>query len=293
MAATVKRWQRYRGFTLVEVLVTIGIISLLMALLLPAVQAAREAARRTQCGNNLRQIGIALHLYHDTFQTLPAGTDGETWRPWPVAVLPYIEQAPVSRGAEAAYKGGTVFVTHEHLDFVVPQYVCPSDPRTKQARTPVGRDFDVALLSYLGCTGTNHQRNDGVLYGDSQVSFSDIIDGLSNTLLVGERPPSADLRFGWWYGGVGQDRSGSLDAHIGTAEINVLYPRCEPGPYYLGKGSFYNDCDVFHFWSPHGTGTWTLFADGSTSFLSDEIDHQVLESIGTRAGREAFDNSEF
>jgi prepilin-type N-terminal cleavage/methylation domain-containing protein len=287
------KFQRRPGFTLVEVLVVIGVISILISLLLPAVQNAREAARRISCRNKLKQIGIALHSYHDTFHALPQGTlvGPETnlkFRSWSVAILPFLEKRAIFEQAESEYGSNVGFPRHKHFATVLPDFSCPSDPRLHQPlnakHSGVG---PVAGTSYLGCSGKDHTTEDGMLYADSSVRFSDVADGLSNTIMVGERPPSADQRFGWWYGGAGQDFRGSLDAHIGMAETNVFLPYadCEPGPYYLENGDFYDRCATFHMWSPHGSGTHVLLADASVRMLG-VADPAILIAIGTRHGHE-------
>ena len=118
-----QRWHK-QGFTLVELMVCIGIVSILMGLLLPAVQRIRSTASRLQCVNRLRQIGLALHNYHDLHAALPAGTDGSrflsgvepTYRAWPVAILPQIEQSTVFRDAESELlTREKLFIKHSHF----------------------------------------------------------------------------------------------------------------------------------------------------------------------------------
>jgi prepilin-type processing-associated H-X9-DG protein len=122
--------------------------------------------------------------------------------------------------------------------------------------------------------------------------MADISDGTSQTLFAGERPPSADFQFGWWYAGAGQLFTGSADMVLGVHERNVLplsigYAYgCPPGPYSFGPGRMSNQCDMFHFWSPHnGGGANFLFADGSVHFLSYSA-APILPALATRSGGE-------
>ena len=146
----------------------------------------------------------------------------------------------------------------------------------------------VAFSSYLGLGGSDLRSADGVVYCNSNVRLADIRDGLSSTLLAGERPPSADLFFGWWYAGYGQRGTGSTDMTLGVREVNVRGPRfsgCAPGPYHFARGQLSNQCDQFHFWSLHAGGANFAFCDGSVRFLGYAAD-SVLPALATRAGGE-------
>lgn len=198
---------RRRGFTLIELLVVIAIIAVLIALLLPAVQQAREAARRSQCKNNLKQLGLALHNYHDTFRTFPIGCRSDSaggWgQSWWVGVLPYIDQGPLYNQwnhsiANAGYTGQISL-----LDGVkIPVAKCPSSalPDTTTAN---GGTAGLGLANYTGISGaypdptgrpaTATAYSDGtfttggVLFFNSKISIRDITDGTTNTMLVGEQ----------------------------------------------------------------------------------------------------------
>jgi prepilin-type N-terminal cleavage/methylation domain-containing protein/prepilin-type processing-associated H-X9-DG protein len=213
-----------RGFTLIELLVVIAIIAILAGLLLPAVQKVREAAARAKCQNNLKQIGLALHNFHDTYLALPPGLgalgDRQAMTPWTqsgdyqaptlpqnlrvqswlVHILPYIEQAalhdslplqPIDPPAAKAFG----IPDNENGAKPVPIYVCPSDPRggsilyagTGSFRKAAGTWY--AGVGGINSASPNWPLSDGVLYWRSRVILHQIADGTSNTLAVGERPP--------------------------------------------------------------------------------------------------------
>jgi prepilin-type N-terminal cleavage/methylation domain-containing protein/prepilin-type processing-associated H-X9-DG protein len=287
---------RRSGFTLVELLVVVAIIAILIGLLLPAVQKVREAAARAKCQNNLKQLGLALHNYHDSHEGFPPGLSVQSDRRrfpylgWPARVLPQLEQDPLWRAVEQAFATDpapfTFYGHSPHLPLLatpLSMLACPSDGRVP-GPTTVGEN-PVAFTSYLGVEGIDQFRKDGLLYLDSAVRLTHVADGTSQTLLVGERPPSSDFRLGWWYRGWGQAREGSAEMLLGTRERNTSRPNCPPGPYQYGAGRIDNLCDAFHFWSLHPGGANFLFADGSVRFLRYDAD-PILSALSTRAGGE-------
>jgi prepilin-type N-terminal cleavage/methylation domain-containing protein len=170
------RKQAERGFTLIELLVTIAVIAVLIALLLPAVQQAREAARRTQCRNNLKQIGVALHNYHDIFNSFPPilvtgpcewsesprGIDATGWWTWRVRILPQIEQAPLFNQIDMREDGLVYSVKYEpQMSQNIETYLCPSDPYAHRVYRPTGwwqqsgpdDKIGYASSNYFGCMG--------------------------------------------------------------------------------------------------------------------------------------------
>ncbi len=281
------------GYTLVELLVCIAIVSVLIGLLLPAIQKARAAVQRTTCVNNLRQIALALHGYHDSNQGFPPGVQGPLSGPYPfmswnAAILPYLEQGSLWNSIREAYRQDPDFLhvpPHVHRGTVVPIFACPADPRSlSPARLLL--PAEIAFTSYLGIEGTDFWHMDGVLFLDSHIRMADIVDGTSNTLLVGERPPSADEKLGWWYAGWGQSQDGSAEMVLGVSERNVSYSECFRGPYRFGQGRINNQCDCFHFWSLHTGGGNFALVDGSVHFLPYSA-YAVMPALATRAEGEA------
>lgn len=288
--------QRRPGFTLVELLVIIAIIGIIMGLILSAVQQARVAALRLVCTDHLRQIGIALHNYDCAYQTLPPGVSIRTGTPlypymgWQTRLLPFIEEDSLWRLSLQAYQISSWPFSnppHVDLDTVVPLYTCPCDPRTGSPQIS-HNIYRVAFTSYLGNEGISYLSANGLLFMDSSISLAHIPDGTSQTFLVGERPPSTDFYYGWWYAGTGQDYNGSCDMILGTLEVNS--PKsglpCGPGPFTYGPGKLTDQCDQFHFWSLHPGGAHFLFADGAVHFLPYGA-APILPALATRSGGEA------
>jgi prepilin-type N-terminal cleavage/methylation domain-containing protein/prepilin-type processing-associated H-X9-DG protein len=287
-----------RGFSLIELLVGIAIIAILIGFLLSAVQAARSAADRAQCANNLKQTALALHLYHDAFAKLPPGmglpNSAYPYMSWHARLLPYIDRQAEWDTAVREYARSPWFALpppHVGLSTIIPIYACPSDDRSVAPQIYIRNP--VALTGYLGVSGRNRQTLDGVLFAGSAIRFADIRDGTSTTAMVGERPPAPTFEYGWWYAGVGHEGLGTLDMLLGAAEINpypgtadLPYRKCPPGPYTFHQVDSIDPCGVFHFWSLHPGGAHFAFADGSVRFLSYAAD-SVLPALATRAGGEA------
>jgi len=298
---------RRPGFTLIELLVVVAIIAILIGLLLPAVQKVRDSAARTQCCNKLKQMGIALHNYHQINGKLPPGltTAQDQWwyRSWLTRILPYVEQ-------ENAYTAALQWSANnvnpwDPTNFIIPivmaSYNCPSDARTLVAPPfPPYCPNGIALTSFLGNSGTRCGARDGVLYDNSGVRFTDITDGLSNTLMAGERPPSApDMYWGWWYAGAGYvdptyGQIGVGDVLLGAREDNYVQNiaqsyGCQSTTNKVGlqPGMLLEPCDQAHFWSLHNGGSNFLICDGSVRFISETYDQNLaanfLVHLATRA----------
>ena len=269
-----------RAFTLVELLVVIAIIGILVALLLPAIQYAREAARRAQCSNNLRNIGVALHNFHDVHNHLPAGwladvPAGEPGWGWGAYLLHYLEQNSLL---------DSQIDLDSHIDespndvarqTVIPLYLCPSDANSKDRvlltglHTPL---FEVGRSNYLGVFGTQDieadpSHGDGMFFYNSWIRFADICDGQSNTLLIGER--SSRLIASTWVGMI----------HGATDAMSRVVGSCDHVP---------NDphAHLEDFSSFHATGANFVLADASVRLIGSDIDLPVYRALATRSGGE-------
>lgn len=284
------------GVTLVELLVVIGILTIVISLLTPGVQYARESARRIACDNKLRQLGLAAHNFESAWKRLPTGHEGQNdqypFQTWTTKLLPYLEQDSLYQEIQVAYqKSRNPFeqTVHTRFNTVLSPYTCPSDSRVSASH--VARGIPVALSSYVGVNGTDFTLRDGLLYFQSRVRFADVTDGLSNTMAIIERPPSADFYFGWWYAGFGSDFAGAIDSSVGTHEINAFAPDhigafCSQGPFQMQRRTIHNaQCGIFHPWSLHSVVNMVR-ADGSVTGISYEISLTVLMAAGTRAGAE-------
>lgn len=281
------------AITLVELLVVLGIIGVLLAIVLPAVFAARQSSLKMQCQNSLRQIALGCQQYESTYGHFCAGLGSETKSSnWPFAslfvrTLPYLEQQAIFDEIEQEFKLQTIFVTHKHLSTPVANFACPSDHRVPgPAKTH--NNYVVGLTSYLGVAGTNHLTKDGVFFMDSSTRLSQITDGSSNTLMIGERPPSSDAWFGWWYAGFGQDGEGNCDMILGLSETNSGYDLISQcgNESKFERGNINEICDSLHYWSLHPGGANFAMADGSVHFLSYTAAADILPKLATRAGAE-------
>lgn len=284
---------RRTGLTVIELLVAVGILAVLLGLLVPAVQKIRASSTRSACQNNMRQVGLALQNYHATRNSYPSGISSPRasepliYASWLLRLTPYADLDPLWQESQSAYRANPRPFSDPHhpgQSTPVRLFGCPSDPRVGITQV-THEDRRVALTSYLGVIGDDYQDTGGVLYVDSRVRAADITDGASNTVIIGERPPSTDLWFGWWYAGFGQDGTGSGDMLLGVEERNsgVRYAgMCPLTRYYFGPGTLDEQCDLFHFWSLHNGGTNFGFCDGSVRFLAYS-GRDSLRALASRA----------
>jgi prepilin-type N-terminal cleavage/methylation domain-containing protein len=300
-----------RGFTLVELLVVIAIIGILVALLLPAIQAAREAARRTECSNNLKQMGIALQNYHDTYGVFPPGgiscgncnfTYGNPhWTTWTIAILPFMEEESLY----GAYDQNRHNCTDENrpvLQTIVDSYLCPSDVNVTKLQRPASgpRRYDYAPGSYRAVSGVtrrrggphfdegqnNNEKDRGLLHTVynkwSSERMADVIDGTSNTIIVGEYHTTThnSRRTFWGYTYTSYNQSsitmGSPTA-FGVPDFDLCNSSANP--------AHGNDCKRA-FASLHPGVILFLRADGSGDPVDNNIDRNVLAALATIAGGE-------
>lgn len=301
-----------RGFTLIELLVVIAIIAILIALLLPAVQQAREAARRSQCKNNLKQIGIALHNYHETFGTLPPGSFWVGESPLThrskgsilVRLLPYVDQATVFDDINFSAGHAT---DNENLkdgsgqrvgSVVVPVYLCPSDTHTIKnssgyamhnyaATMGPGRTGGPTGSPRCSCTNpflsfiqpsTGSNRVPGVFfrYPYPPTKFRDITDGVSNTIFFGEVRPDCSIhqRQGWVRSNNGQGLTSTI--------YPINYDSCDNSAA-DGCNRPCNWITELGFKSSHVGGAQVLFGDGAVRFLTENINHPLFQNLGAKA----------
>ncbi len=321
------RRSRRSGFTLIELLVVIAIIAILIGLLVPAVQKVRASAARAQCQNNLKQIALACHSFHDTFKVLPPGVtyprtiNGTRENPWfywswMARIMPFVEQGPLFKIADTYarttgswqtsvppyywwpwgdfWAGYATAKPNPANAVVVPIYICPADDRSLSAFNTDGT-LIVTFTSYLanaGAVGGNSAYNGGntdtgVFFWRSKLKITAIRDGSSNTFLAGERPPSQDLNYGWWFAGAGWDGSGVGDViMVAQATQYAQALGCDPVAYTMFKdGRTDNPCDQAHWWSLHDGGANFAMCDGSVQFIFYSANN-VLPAFCTRSGGE-------
>lgn len=292
---------RRKGFTLVELLVVIAIIGILISLLLPAVQAARAAARRISCANNLKQVGVALHLYHDANRQFPAGWSAYkpgTGEPhwfglpgwgWNAAILPFMEQAAVHDDMIHFELPITDPANADARVLSIATLRCPSDPGPDTFVLQGGGPYlgsgsyqptELARSNYLGVFGVDdfHEvvtssgdcLGDGTFFLNRGIRVRDIQDGTSNTFIVGER--SSKLAPSTWVGML----TGGEHAPARIVGVAEFPPNSEETPEHYSH----------NFSSYHPSGAHFLAADGAVHLISDDIETRLYRGLCTRAGGE-------
>jgi type II secretory pathway pseudopilin PulG len=283
---------RRLGYSLLELLVVGAILGILLGLILPAVFQVRAAVLRHQCASNLRQLGLALHHYHDSHKAFPPGVRIRVAREpfpfmgWQARLLPYLEQQALWQQVQRDYRTNRFPFRpplHQANQLTIELFGCPADPRVSAVQT--FNERPVSLTSYLGVEGNDFRKKDGLLFHNSRIRLTDVRDGLGNTLLAGERPPSFNFRYGWWYAGNGQNATGSADMVLGVRELAAKGTGCPRGPHRFGPAQLDEPCRFLHFWSLHRGGAHFLVADGAVRFLTYDAD-PLLPALATRAGRE-------
>jgi prepilin-type processing-associated H-X9-DG protein len=287
------------GFTQVEVLVVIGIIALLVALSVPAVQRVRDAAARAHCSSNLLQLALGVHQFEATHRKLPEGCAyplsksrrdlmQQAGVSWQTAILPFIEQVPLWNLAWEAQNQdpiGTHSLLHRQvMETTLPVLLCPTETLSKGQNA--GNGWSWAVTTYPGVAGSNRRAHNGIFHKNFTVRFGNITDGSSNTLMIGERPAGPDGDFSGWYAEWGNSvcaLSQILDA--GYGRWNPGHLSCQITLSVFRPGRLGEMCDVNHFWSLHGGGANFAFADGSVRFLL-YTSAPIVPALATRDGGE-------
>jgi prepilin-type N-terminal cleavage/methylation domain-containing protein/prepilin-type processing-associated H-X9-DG protein len=308
--------RRTAAFTLVELLVAIAIIGILIALLMPAIQQVREAARKTQCSNYLRQIGVAYHGYENAQKAFPPAYISEQTKPvgWGIFILSYLEQKPLyaryNFNAPFFYSNPAFGIDNQQVaNTPIESFRCPSAPRRDEYTytfnypgypslnwqawpadySPVA-SVSSSLNTYLSL-GYSASRLAGALQPDKPMPIHLIADGTAHTILIAEMAGKNDLwqngkntgeKLSGFYGGQGgwADATSAASALFGSTDDGAV----SPGPCGINCS---NDYGLYSF---HPSGANSLFADGSVRLLGEEIEIGVLSGLITRAGGEAESN---
>tara|TARA_R110002095_G_C4242695_1_gene239156 strand:+ start:1081 stop:1977 length:897 start_codon:yes stop_codon:yes gene_type:complete len=292
-----KRSKQKTGFTLIELLVVIAIIAILIALLLPAVQQAREAARRSTCKNNLKQLGLAMHNYAETHGTFMPGAIASNYLGWTAMILPFIEQSSLydqfdwRQGSYTSPAAGKINLGQNRISV----YLCPSSSvEQSQLTSSVEKGFTQHYVGVSGPKGVNVADSQnysvdgasqarggvatqGVFYLNSKIKFRDITDGNSNTFAFGESSWNEKTNFRNWVRG-------------GTDTTNDFWMDCCKNVANAINSEVTNagatDWNDVSYGSEHTGGAHFSMCDGSVRFISENIDYNVFLSTASRNGNE-------
>ena len=275
-----KSVRRQRGFTLIELLVVIAIIAVLISLLLPAVQQARSAARRTQCRNNMKQIALGLHNYHETFKCFPMGMNTQIYGPF-VAILPYLDRGNLQN----TYDFNEYYTEPDNLEAINTKlgiYLCPSMNLPRNVPDATCNEAG-APTSYGGSLGTDSNGSDGIFGGYASysapvpVKISDVTDGTTNTIMLGE------FNYGL------EDYLWSAFS-CPTLAGEVRWGGHRWAPAYPGVSLGHTDGDFNvnlsanrSVWrSDHIGGAQFALTDGSVQFVNQSVDADILDNLASR-----------
>jgi prepilin-type N-terminal cleavage/methylation domain-containing protein/prepilin-type processing-associated H-X9-DG protein len=278
------------GFTLIELLVVIAIIGILIAILLPAVQHAREAARLMHCTSNLRQLALGVHNHAEAFDAFPPGCVDDQWMEeawgWGAFILPYIEQQPLYEQLRVKERRLIDVFRHSTdrrlVQTPIATFRCITDQApmqvSKQTRAFIGNGntagIEPGAANYVACQGFYDRptgENDGVFFNNSAIQDKDISDGSSHTIMLGERDERCGLAF--WVG----TRNPAGPCHWGVYECRArvsmkLNSPVEPAPDATANGQdFCCDCCSEGFSSSHQGGANFAFCDGSVHFINENV----------------------